>query len=176
MSLPALPVLTAGVLALACVLALARVWRQRAQRSRLALASVLALQPALAATLYFGLFPPLHTVQTGSNLVVLTAGWRSAASAHLPGQRIALPEAEPAVSAERTPDLATALRRYPQITSLHIRGHGLEARDRDAARGYRIDFTPASLPAVVVAVHAPSRVAAGNALRISCLLYTSRCV
>jgi hypothetical protein len=167
MSLPALSVLTAGVLALACVLALARVWRQRAQRSRLALASVLALQPALAATLYFGLFPPLHTAQTGSNLVVLTAGWRSAASAHLLGQRIALPEAEPAVSAERTPDLATALRRYPQITSLHILGHGLEARDRDAVRGYRIDFTPASLPAGVVAVHAPSRVAAGNALRIS---------
>ena len=37
MNLPTLPVLTAGVLALACVFALARVWRQRAQRTRLAL-------------------------------------------------------------------------------------------------------------------------------------------
>ncbi|HQX91600.1 MAG TPA: hypothetical protein PL007_01225 [Thermomonas sp.] len=166
MILPALSVLTAGVLGLACVLALARVWRQRAQRSRLVFASLLALQPALATTLYFGLFPPLHTAQAGSSMVVLTAGWRSAAAADLSGQRIALPEAESAVSAERAPDLATALRRHPQITSLHILGHGLEARDRDAARGYRIDFTPAPLPIGVVALHVPSRVATGNALRM----------
>ncbi|HQQ59540.1 MAG TPA: carboxypeptidase regulatory-like domain-containing protein, partial [Thermomonas sp.] len=124
MNLPTLPVLTAGVLALACVFALARVWRQRAQRSRLALVTLLALQPALATALYFGLFPPLHMAQTGSSLVVLTAGWRSAAAANLSGQRIALPEAEPAASAERAPDLATALRRHPQITLLHILGHG----------------------------------------------------
>lgn len=166
MNLPTLPVLTAGVLALACLFALARVWRQRTQRSRLALATLLALQPALATALYFGLFPPLHMAQTGSSLVVLTAGWRSAAAANLSGQRIALPEAESAASAERTPDLATALRRHPQITLLHILGHGLEARDRDAAHDYQIDFIPAPLPAGLVALHVPSRVAAGNALRM----------
>jgi hypothetical protein len=104
--------------------------------------------------------------QTGSSLVVLTAGWRSAAAANLSGQRIALPEAEPAASAERAPDLATALRRHPQITLLHILGHGLEARDRDAAHGFQIDFIPAPLPAGLVALHVPSRVAVGNALRV----------
>ena len=167
MNLPALPMLVGCVLALACVLALVRLWRQRQQRTHLQLAILMLLQPALAALLYFGLFPPMQATQPGNRLIVLTAGWRSASPSHATGHRIALPEAEPSASDERTPDLATALRRHPQVTSLHVLGHGLEARDRDAARGYHIDFNAAPLPAGVVALQFPARVAAGNAIPVS---------
>ena len=111
-----MPMFVAIVLVLACLLAMLRWWRQPPAGPTWRLACVLLLQPALAALLYFGLFPPVRTTQGNARLVVLTADWRSATT-HLPdGLRIALPEAQPSQGVERTPDLATALRRHPQVT------------------------------------------------------------
>ena len=51
----------------------------------------------------------------------------------LQGQpRVALPEAAASDGSERVPDLGTALRRHPDVRTLHVVGDGLEARDRDA--------------------------------------------
>ena len=45
---------------------------------------------------------------------------------------------------ERAPDLATALRRYPGISHVHVLGHGLDAHDRDALGARELSFDPAS--------------------------------
>ena len=90
-------VLTAGVLALAALLACARLLHghQRRDRSqttpRWKLPLLLAAQPLLAALLYFGLFPPARPVDAGL-MTVYTAGAKSGA-ADAGTLRIALPEA-----------------------------------------------------------------------------------
>jgi hypothetical protein len=174
MSTPNLPMLTAAVLALAAALAMARLWRYRASRSTRRTVLLLCIQPVLAVLLFFGLFPPMQPLQAGDTLVVLTAGWRDGPAID-PTQagaiRIALPEALPetlpAVGAERSPDLATALRRYPNTVNLHIQGHGLTPRDRTAARGYTITFQPPALPAGLAELAYPVQLASGNPLPVS---------
>ena len=56
-----------------------------------------------------------------------------------------LPEASSHDDIDATPDLATALRQHPQVRTLHIIGDGLQARDRDAASGLKIQFDAAPL-------------------------------
>ncbi|MDE2406419.1 MAG: carboxypeptidase regulatory-like domain-containing protein [Xanthomonadaceae bacterium] len=161
-----LPMLVAGVLTLAAVLASVRVWQGRAGRTRWHTALLLGLQPVLAVLLFFGLFPPMRAVPEGRALIVLTTGWRDAPDAGQPGLRIALPEAEHATDAEPSPDLASALRRYPYITYLHVLGDGLSARDREAARGHAITFRPPALPAGLVELAYPARLGVGNRLQV----------
>jgi hypothetical protein len=106
--------------------------------------SLLLLQAISAVLLYFCLFPP-PTFTRAEHLVILTANADTKnirASEHV----LALPEAPAHESAERAPDLATALRRYPSVTSLHIIGDGLSPRDIDAAKNIASDFSPSSLP------------------------------
>ena len=161
-----MPMFVAIVLVLACLLAMLRWWRQPPAGPTWRLACVLLLQPALAALLYFGLFPPVRTTQGNARLVVLTADWRSATT-HLPdGLRIALPEAQPSQGVERTPDLATALRRHPQVTQLALLGRGLVPRDVQAAQAYALTFQPAPLPAGLVELSFPPRTSAGNSVRV----------
>lgn len=104
-----------------------------------------ALSLVSAGALYLTLFPPERSAPTGA-LVLLTA--RADQAGALPdGRRIALPEAPAAIEAERAPDLATALRRYPGSTVLHVVGDGLGARDRDATQGraLRLHLSPAPI-------------------------------
>ncbi|MGH8032742.1 MAG: hypothetical protein ACREO8_10355 [Luteimonas sp.] len=130
-------------------------------------AALLLLQAGSAALLYGLLFPPEIEGQAGT-LVVLTGNAPRAEATRLaPGaRRIALPEASSARDAERVPDLATALRRWPDTTRLRIVGAGLLARDRDAVRGRALDFLPAPLPPGVAELHVPARVPAGRAFAI----------
>jgi hypothetical protein len=159
-----------ALLALAVLLACVRLirWQQRAPwatRSRpWRLALLLVAQPIAALLLYFTLLPPTLPTEAGT-MIVVTEGATS-----LPAQTgdrvIALPEASAPIEAERAPDLATALRRYPDTRQLHIIGAGLEARDRDAARGRSLRFDPLPLPRGVVRLDIPERVAVGGSFRI----------
>jgi hypothetical protein len=134
----------------------ARPWR---------LVALLLLQPVVALLLYFALFPPALPV-AGGTLTVATQGSARFASAGKGAHLVALPEAPDVAGAEALPDLATALRRYPDTRRLIILGQGLVARDRDVARGRAIDYTsPPSRPGLI-ALAKPDRVAPGGTFAI----------
>ena len=163
MTLANMPALVAGLLALAALLACARLLRQRhGQRLRLAL--LLAVQPLLAGLLYFTLFPPTRPV-ANATLTVLTAD-APRMLALPPGPLVALPEAGDRTHADAVPDLATALRRHPETRRLHIIGAGLEPRDLEAARGWPLAFEPSVAPSGIVALHGPDRVVLGNSFML----------
>lgn len=166
-----LPFWLAALLALAVVLAWLRLslWQRSAltaARSRgWRLAALWLLQPLCAVLLYFTLLPPMLPTEAGT-LVVATAG-ATRTGAQAAGDRlIALPEAPVLAGAERAPDLATALRRYPGMQRLRIVGAGLEPRDREAARGLPLAFAPLALPRGVVRLDGPRQVAAGAAFQV----------
>ncbi|MBW8809147.1 MAG: carboxypeptidase regulatory-like domain-containing protein [Lysobacter sp.] len=166
-----LPILIAAVLALAVLIAMASlILRQRrsdrptrSRRWRLAL--LLAAQPILAVLLYLSLLPPPLRTQAGT-MVVATAGAAQSGIAAAGDVQIGLPEAPPSTERERAPDLATALRRHPDTQRVRVIGAGLEARDRDAARGLAIEFQPPALPRGLIGVWAPSRVGVGATFAI----------
>ncbi len=130
--------------------------------------ALLALQALGAALLYLLLFPPAARGDAGT-LVVLTRDASSVKQvARDPAARvIALPEAASSAGAERVPDLATALRRWPGTTQLQVIGAGLVARDRDAAVGLPLAFQPSPLPRGVVGLLPPPRVQAGRRFTIA---------
>ncbi|WP_119718211.1 carboxypeptidase regulatory-like domain-containing protein [Cognatilysobacter tabacisoli] len=163
----------AVLLGAAVVLASARVlyrhWRADPdQRSRAwRIAALLLAQPLCAALLYFALLPPT-TRGEARTLVVATAGALPARIGAGQGgdARIALPEAPALPGIERVPDLATALRRHPGTARLRIVGDGLEARDRDAARGLDIAFDPDPLPRGLVELDAPAQAQVGAVFHV----------
>lgn len=170
-------VLVVGLLALAVLLGSVRaLWRQwrlpttgRPRAWRVAV--LLAAQLASAALLYFIVFPPPQPREAGT-LVVLTARSGELAPEGVPGERVvALPEAgtetDTRPGAERFPDLAGALRRYPATRHIRVVGTGLVARDREAARGRSIEFRPAPLPPRLAELHAPSRVPTGRRFTVT---------
>ena len=118
------------IIVLACLLAMLRLCRQpRPPLPRLAL--LLALQPVLAGLLWLVLFPPPRPLPA-STLLIASAGTRAADVAHIDaGQRLRLPEAAALPGFRLVPDLASALRQYPQASRVVVAGHGLPARDRD---------------------------------------------
>ncbi|RYD14490.1 MAG: hypothetical protein EOP90_12660 [Lysobacteraceae bacterium] len=122
------------------------------------------LQVLVGVALALGLFPPMHDEPLdAATLVVLTPS-AEAAPGGTPSRAarvVALPGAQAARAIERVPDLASALRRHPDARRLHVVGGGLPARDRDAARGRVVAFDEAPLPAGLVELEAPQRVATG---------------
>lgn len=150
--------MAAAVLALSVVLGWVRLWfGQRVRGRRLA---VLALaQPVLAGLLYLGLFPPPERGADAAMLTVATRGARS-------GADVALPEAPALASVTRVPDLASALRQHPGTRTVRVIGEGLEARDRDAVRGYGVAFDPPPPRRGLTALVPPPRVAPGAAFRV----------
>lgn len=163
--------LLAGLLALAAVLAIARLfwWQRRASEParRWRLLVLLLAQPVYALLLYFALMPPTVPGQRGT-LTVLTAGAQAPRTARVLGDGvIALPEAPATPDAERVPDLATALRRYPGMRQLHVVGAGLEPRDLEAARDYSLRFAATPLPRGLVRLDALAQVAPGAAFVVT---------
>ncbi len=152
------------VLVLGAVVAIVRYARSAAHH-RLAL---IALQPLAAALLYFALFAP--GAAGPATIAVLTAGTAAADRDALVAQGarvVALPEAQIDGTAERAPDLATVLRRYPAVTAVHVVGDGLARRDRDAARAVRITFEPRAAPRGLVALRYAAAVATGRTFAIT---------
>ncbi|MFO6447025.1 carboxypeptidase regulatory-like domain-containing protein [Erythrobacter sp. NE805] len=144
----------AGALAAAARLVLAlRGWRGWA---------LAALSLASGALLTLALFPPRLPIG-GETLLVATADTASGTRGG-PGERlVALPEAPRLAGAERVPDLATALRRYPQVRRIRVLGRGLTARDRDADAGLPVEFRPLPPPRGLVRLDPPADTTAGSA-------------
>lgn len=147
------PLLLAGLLALAVLMAWVRLafWRRRAPHDRRGsptrFALLCLLQPVVALLLYLTLLPPRQAATTGTLVVMTAQADRVALPTTLQGQlRVALPEAPAIADAERVPDLGTALRRHPEIRTVHVVGAGLEARDRDAVGDRGLAFSPTPLP------------------------------
>jgi len=169
--------LVVGLLALAVLFGSVRaLWLQRrlptTERPRTwRVAVLLTAQAASAVLLYFALFPPPQPRETGT-LVVLTARAGEVAPEGASGERVvALPEAGTGTGirpgAERFPDLAGALRRYPDTRRIRVVGAGLVARDREAARGRSIEFRPAPLPPGLSELQTPARVPAGRRFTVA---------
>ncbi len=139
-------------------------WQRRAPAAERAapwrLALLLAAQPLLAALLYASLFPP---PMKGSEAGTLTIATRGASPRLAPaGERlIVLPEAPAGLGGEAAPDLATALRRHPEVARLRVVGQGLEPRDRPAAQARALLFDPAPAPTGLVQLYPPAPVAPG---------------
>jgi len=165
------PTTTALVLGIAAALAIVRliVRHLRAeptQRSHGArIAALLIAQPVCAALLYFALWPPSVPGRAGT-LAIATAGAQRTQVAA--GETVvAMPEAPAWSDVERAPDLATTLRRHAGTQRVRVIGTGLDARDRDAASGLAIEFASAQLPAGLLELHPPGRVAGGDEFNVS---------
>jgi hypothetical protein len=135
----------------------ARAGRERAWRT----AALLLGQAASAVLLYFVVLPPTVPAPSGA-LVVLTANAGTLRDVAPGDVVVALPESAGALGAERIPDLGTALRRHPGARPVRIVGDGLPPRDRDAARGVPLAFTPSAWPPALVEINAPTRATAGR--------------
>lgn len=164
------PMLLAAVLAIAVLLAWARLVRWQivappdVRSPTWRLAGLLAAQPLCALLLYLTLVPPPVRISTGTLLVATRgAGALTAAAAD---RAVALPESSVLSGVERVPDLGTALRRYPDTRRIEVVGEGLPPRDRDAARGLALSFAPVDALAGIVRLDPPPRVAPGAAFRV----------
>jgi hypothetical protein len=125
-----------------------------------------ALSLASGVLLYLALFPPFLAIG-GETLLVATAETAPSIRA-APGERlVVLPEAPAIAGGERVPDLATALRRHPQVQRLRILGRGLTARDRDADAGMPTSFTPMPLPRGLVRLDPPEDTPAGSVFALA---------
>jgi hypothetical protein len=163
-------IVCALILGLAVLIGSARylysVWRSEALlRPRAArVISILLLQALSALLLYLLLFPPV-SYTSAERLVILTANANPADNS-VAGRLLALPEAPDNIKAERIPDLASALRRYPGVNQLHIIGAGLGTRDQFAASGLSVSFSPSPLPAGIVELWLPEKITVGSRWQI----------
>lgn len=132
--------LLAGIVLLSALLSLFSARRHASRPWRTAALTLLSALTALM--LYFTLMPPSRSVPSGERL--LMTAHSETVSALPEGQRVALPEASAGPSAVRVPDLATLLRRSPDIGRLLVVGDGLTARDREAVAGRGLRFLPSA--------------------------------
>lgn len=134
----------------------------RSPRRRLALLA--GLQIAIGLLLFLSLFPPSDTVRTGA-LIVATAGSGMPVDRQPGDVLVAMPEAGAIEGALRTPDLATALRRFPDASEITILGQGLVPRDQEIAPQGLVFDAPASPPGLIE-VAMPEPVAAGASFSV----------
>lgn len=155
--------LPAAILVLAVLLGSLRWLRQPAQRRapwRLAL--LLVLQAGAGALLYLGLHPPQRPAPAVEYALIGPGADADAIdAARVRGQRLLrLPEAPAVADAQPVVDLATALRRHPQLATAQLIGDGLPTRDRDIA-GLALDYRAPALRGLVE-LQPPHAVAPGN--------------
>jgi hypothetical protein len=164
-----LTALALAAIALAACIRLTLWWRRAPTTERAApwrLALLLAAQPVLAVLLYVSLFPPQMAGVGAGTLTVATRDTpRRLALAS--DRLIVLPEAPADLGGEAAPDLATALRRHPDVSRLHVLGQGLEPRDRDAVQGRAVVFDPAPAPSGVAELYTPAAVAPGAGFAVA---------
>ncbi len=130
--------------------------------------ALLLVGQLLSATLLFLLLRAPVAGDAIQTLNLLTAHPpRMASPTPRPGELwLRLPEALAQSGVARVPDLATALRQYPEVRNLRLIGDGLPARDRDAASGLRITFKPAPLATGISDWWLPQVVTAGQPLYV----------
>jgi len=161
------PWLTAAVIVAAVLAGVIRLWlwRRGAQTGAPAwrLPALIGLQVTAAALLWLTLNPPA-SVTSGVGLRVLTGGEIQQTAA--PGEiLVALPEAGAVPDATRVPDLATALRRFPEAQSVRVSGEGLPPRDHGPLP-VSLAYEPGPPPAGVVELALPRPVAPGAGFEV----------
>lgn len=152
-----------GLLILVVLLSSARlIISLKAQARVLPLLFVLMLQGASAALLYFTLFPP-DRFAVAERLQILTANAKPVSVLNTAKVRVfALPEATSLSPAERVPDLATVLRRFPGVTEIEVLGDGLPMRDWDAAQGVSVQYKSTPIKQGIVELGLPANTAPGE--------------
>jgi hypothetical protein len=134
----------------------------KGQARLLPLLFVLMLQVASAALLYFTLFPP-DRFAVAERLQILTANAKPEPLLNTAKVRVlALPEASKQISAERVPDLASVLRRFPGVTEIEVRGDGLPMRDWEAAQGVLVKYKSVPIKQGIVELGLPATTAPGE--------------
>ncbi|WP_029414760.1 hypothetical protein [Brevundimonas bacteroides] len=158
------------LIGLGAALAILRIllWRRNGPADQTGLSwrlpTLIGLNLMAAALLYLTLDPP--DVGVGSSrLVVRTGGATTRVDRRAGDVVVALPEASPDVG-ERVPDLATALRRHPEVRSLVVLGAGLTARDRSTV-DRPVTFDPSDRPLGLTRLVMPDPVSPGGAFIIS---------
>lgn len=159
--------LTAGLLVLALLLSGLRLaGRVRAKALPAGRAAIRFFgQAIVAALLWLALFPPPATEPVAA-LVVVTPGLTELPARDPADAWVALPGTAADDGIDAVPDLGTALRRYPGRAPVRVLGHGLPARDLDAAAGLPLVFEPADLPDGLQAIDAPHSVVQGQAFEV----------
>jgi hypothetical protein len=168
-SLAGLTGLALAAIALTACIRLMLWWRAAPAAERAApwrLAALLAAQPLLAALLYLSLFPP-RTPGTGTGTLTVATRDASRRLAVASARLIVLPEAPAGLGGEAAPDLATALRRHPEVGRLRVLGQGLELRDRDAVQGRTIVFDPAPTPSGLAELYSPAVAPPGDSFAVA---------
>ncbi|OYW35328.1 MAG: hypothetical protein B7Z42_14890 [Brevundimonas sp. 12-68-7] len=122
---------------------------------------LVALNIAAAGLLYLTLDPPDVGLRSG-RLIVLTAGAAADPARETGDILVSLPEGPQARLAERVPDLATALRRHPEVRTVQVLGEGLTARDREAIDRRLDHVAPPAPPRGLTALTLPRPVAPGS--------------
>lgn len=127
---------------------------------------LIALNIAAAALLYLTLDPPDVGLRSG-RLVVLTTGAAADPARETGDILVVFPEGPSDGPADRVPDLATALRRHPEVRRIQVLGGGLTARDREAI-DRPIDYlAPPAPPRGLTALTFPQPVAPGGPFIVS---------
>lgn len=154
---------TAVVIALAVIAGVVRLvlWHRKAepQGPRWRTAVLMGLTVLAGLSLWLTLNPPASVIRTGT-LIVATAGSPGSIPTAPGDILVALPEAGPVAEADRVPDLATALRRYPTPARVRILGRGLTPRDQSPLP-VPVEFTAPPLPRGLVDLSIPEPTAPG---------------
>lgn len=157
-------------LATGVTLALVRlvVWQRstvpedRAPRWRLAV--LMALTLAAGALTALTLFPPGAVLRSGE-MIVLTRNAVAPADIGSGDRLIALPEAGAVEGATRVPDLATALRRFPDAARIRVLGEGLPPRDQSPLP-VLLSFDPPPRPRGLIDLAPPGPAAPGGLIAV----------
>lgn len=137
-------------------------WKHKANADWKRLVLLLILQASSVVFLYLTLFPPERSAPA-QQLQILTANTTKNEMGSQQNLRVfALPEAPKIVNAERTPELATVLRQFPNIKQLHVAGDGLPARDQQAAQGLAIQYEVQPITQGIVELALPLPVVPGQ--------------
>ncbi len=121
---------------------------------------LIALNLLAAVLVFLTLSPPDVGLRSG-RLIVLTAGATGEPVLEPGDVAISLPEGPKADLAERVPDLATALRRHSEVSSVVVLGSGLTARDRIPLGRPLTYAAPPAPPRGLTALTLPELVAPG---------------
>lgn len=160
---------TVAAFVLAAVVLIGAVGILRARCGAATALALIASQAALAYATHRLLFPPAE-VRPSATITVLTDGagvaavGRSTRVVAVPGPGGALPE--PLGAVEVMPDLATVLRRHPDVRTIEVIGNGLTARDRDAARAVSVRYDDPTMPRGLVSLSWDARVAPGRVVSV----------
>jgi hypothetical protein len=137
-------------------------WKYKSNTDLFRLGSLLILQAVSAVLLYLTLFPP-DRFAPAQQLQILTANVaKNAMQANSSLRVLALPEAPAGLAADRVPDMATVLRRFPNVKELEVLGDGVPMRDWHVAQGISIRYQAIPIEKGLIELSMPLPVVPGQ--------------